>query len=148
VRSDPFFANRRVQLATLAARYAIPIASVSRDFPEAGGLMSYGTSVDDAYREAGIYVGRILKGTKPADLPVMQSAKFELVINIQTAALLDQNFYPRLSTPGFPELGEAGFGTIEVQLPVPQRSRPGSATLIDGKQLVAVCRVLRWMTTT
>jgi putative ABC transport system substrate-binding protein len=85
---DPFFVARRVQLATLTARHAIPSSFSVRDYPEAGGLMSYGTNVVDAYRQASVYTGRVLKGAKPADLPVSQSSKFELVLNIQTASML------------------------------------------------------------
>jgi ABC-type uncharacterized transport system substrate-binding protein len=85
---DQFFGIRRVQIATLAMRHVIPTAYSRREFPEVGGLMSYGTDVADRFRQTGVMSGQILKGAKPADLPVMQSTKFEFVINLQTARAL------------------------------------------------------------
>jgi putative tryptophan/tyrosine transport system substrate-binding protein len=88
IPSDTFFSARRVQLVNLATRYAIPTAFPNRESAEIGGLMSYGTNISDAWRQSGSYAARILKGAKPADLPVLQSSKFELVINAQTARML------------------------------------------------------------
>jgi putative ABC transport system substrate-binding protein len=88
IAQDGFFNARRLQLANMAARHAVPIVSASRDIAEVGGLMSYGTNITDVFRQMGVYAGRILKGAKPADLPVEQSTKFELVINAQTARML------------------------------------------------------------
>jgi putative tryptophan/tyrosine transport system substrate-binding protein len=89
VAGDGFFTSRRVQFAVQAARHAVPAIYSSREYPEVGGLMSYGTDAEDRFRQAGTMSGQILKGTKPADLPVIQSSKFEFVINIQTARALD-----------------------------------------------------------
>src|SRR5262249_53867688 len=89
VAPDGFFASRRVQLANLAARDRLPAVYAQREHPVVGGLMSYGTSVVDSWQQAGVYVSKILKGAKPSDLPIVQSTKFELIINLQTARLLD-----------------------------------------------------------
>jgi ABC-type uncharacterized transport system substrate-binding protein len=88
VSADSVFTTRRVQLVHLATRYAVPASYYAREFPEVGGLMSYGSNQSDNYRQVGIYAGHILKGTKPVDLPVVQSTKFELIINVQTARVL------------------------------------------------------------
>jgi putative tryptophan/tyrosine transport system substrate-binding protein len=96
VDQNGFFNIRRHQLANMAARHAVPMASGSRDIAEVGGLMSYGTNITDAYRQVGVYIGRILKGAKPADLPVVQASKFELVINAETARILGLTVPPTL----------------------------------------------------
>jgi putative ABC transport system substrate-binding protein len=96
ISSGPFFTNRRVQLAHLATRYSLPAVHGSRFYPEVGGLMSYGTSVVEANRQAGVYVGRILKGVTPADLPVVQLTKFEFVINAYAARTLGLTVPPSL----------------------------------------------------
>src|SRR5262245_5173324 len=96
VGPSPLFNNRRLQLATLAAYHRVPAIYPLRDFAEAGGLMSYGTSITEANRLAGVYVGRVLKGAKPADLPVMQSTKFEFVINLNTAKAFGLSLPPGL----------------------------------------------------
>ena len=88
VGGDTFFNSRRLQFALLAARHGLPASYTNRDYPIAGGLTSYGSNVTDYFRQVGVYAGRILKGTKPADLPVMQSSKLELVINAQAARVI------------------------------------------------------------
>jgi putative tryptophan/tyrosine transport system substrate-binding protein len=96
VAADPFFNDQRERIVTLAAQLGLPAIYESRAFVASGGLMSYGASIADAYRQAGVYVGRILKGEKPAELPVLQAIKFEFVINLKTAKVLGIQFHPQL----------------------------------------------------
>jgi len=94
ISGDAFFFIRRVQLVTLASRHGIPAAYSLRDYAEIGGLMSYGANLGEWFRQAGVYAGRIIKGAKPVDLPVMQASKFEFVINAETARSLGLTIPP------------------------------------------------------
>jgi ABC-type uncharacterized transport system substrate-binding protein len=94
--TDPFFTGRRIQLVNLASRYAIPMASATREITDVGGLMRYGANIPDAWIQVGSYVGRILKGEKPTALPVVQAKKLELVVNAQTARILGLTIPPTL----------------------------------------------------
>jgi putative ABC transport system substrate-binding protein len=96
VGGDGFFVTRRAQIVNMASRHALPATYAERIFPEIGGLMSYGTDITDAFRQVGVYTGRILSGAKPADLPVVQASKFELVINAESARMLGLEVPPSL----------------------------------------------------
>jgi putative ABC transport system substrate-binding protein len=159
ISSGPFFTSRRVQLAHLATRYGIPASAASRPYTQVGGLMSYGTSQTDTHRQAAFYVARLLKGEKPGDLPVVQSTKFEFVINLQTARLLGIEVPESLlatrmegardrrghdwrrqswSTAPWlaPDRGSRrGGGAADRSRPAMTRRAPGDQHLVDGRRV-------------
>ena len=96
VEESPFLNSRRVQLVQLAARYTVPAAYSGREYAEVGGLISYGSDIVDAYRQVGVYCSRILNGAKPAELPVVQASKLDIVVNPQTARMLKLTVSPQL----------------------------------------------------
>jgi putative ABC transport system substrate-binding protein len=96
IAPDPFFQGHRVQLANLALRHALPVSYSVRDFCDVGGLVCYGADINDGFRQVGVYTGRVLKGEKPADLPVLQATKFEFVINLKTAKTLGLEIHPQV----------------------------------------------------
>src|SRR5262249_732381 len=145
VSGDGFFGSRRVQLAMLAVRYLVPAIYSLRDYAEAGGLMSYGTPFPEVYRQTGVYTGNILNGAKPADLPVLQPTKFDLVINTSAASLLGLEIPPTFLAPPaeviqylylLPRLPTTGYGTFATSTDVRYAAAfGGKADISHGRRL-------------